>query len=580
MFSVALLLLLAAGSCVKCQQLTQPASVTVQPGQRLTITCQVFYSVSSYATAWIRQPAGKRLEWIGIARVGYTSYYKDSLKHKFSIDLDSSNNRVTLNGQNMQPEDSAVYYCASRMVGDAFDYWGKGTMVTVTSATAKGPTLFPLIQCASGSASEVTLGCLATDFTPSSLTFTWKKDQTDLTDFIQYPSVQKGAMYTGVSQIRVRRQDWDAGQSFHCIATHVGGNDNVTIAKPLEFVLLPTLRALVSSDDANEATFSCFAKDFSPKDHEIKWLKHGMEISPQHTIQTFTGERRLENGTVLYSAANFLSLKTNELTENTELTCLFKLKTSNGDMFTNSSVTYNSKCVPGEIGCIVPDVNIDFEGPTLKDIFSKKKGTIKCHVTINKPSVDKVFWEDQWGNELSYTVDSSNGKKVIVSLDITYDEWSKGIKRFCVVEHSNFPEPIKKIYERHSGEHTVRPSVFMLPPVEHTKTNTVTLTCYVKDFFPEEVYVSWLVDDEAADSRYKFSTTNPVRQNGSYSAYGQLSLDADEWKNNKMVYSCVVYHESVVNSCNAIIRSIGQRTFESTNLVNLNMNIPETCKAQ
>ncbi|CAK6963233.1 Hypothetical predicted protein [Scomber scombrus] len=31
MFSVALLLLLAAGSCVKCEQLTQPASVTVQP---------------------------------------------------------------------------------------------------------------------------------------------------------------------------------------------------------------------------------------------------------------------------------------------------------------------------------------------------------------------------------------------------------------------------------------------------------------------------------------------------------------------------------------------------------------------
>uniref|UniRef100_A0A671UR83 Ig-like domain-containing protein n=1 Tax=Sparus aurata TaxID=8175 RepID=A0A671UR83_SPAAU len=92
--------------------LTQPASVTVQPGQRLTITCQVSYSVSSYATAWIRQPAGKGLEWIGIARVGYRTDYKDSLKNKFSIDLDSSSNTVTLNGQNVQSEDTAVYYCA------------------------------------------------------------------------------------------------------------------------------------------------------------------------------------------------------------------------------------------------------------------------------------------------------------------------------------------------------------------------------------------------------------------------------------------------------------------------------------
>ncbi|KAL7379168.1 hypothetical protein ABVT39_023809 [Epinephelus coioides] len=86
MFSVALLLLLAAGSCVKCEQLTQPASVTVQPGQHLTITCQVSYSLSSYATNWIRQPAGKGLEWIGENCVGCTQLLKDSLKNKFSVD--------------------------------------------------------------------------------------------------------------------------------------------------------------------------------------------------------------------------------------------------------------------------------------------------------------------------------------------------------------------------------------------------------------------------------------------------------------------------------------------------------------
>ncbi|TWW69812.1 Ig heavy chain V region XIG14 [Takifugu flavidus] len=112
MFSVALLLLLAAGSCVKGEQLTQPASVTVQPGQRLTITCQVSYSLSSYATNWIRQPAGKGLEWIGYNCAGCTPSYKASLKNKFSISLDSSSNTVTLNGVNVQPEDTAVYYCA------------------------------------------------------------------------------------------------------------------------------------------------------------------------------------------------------------------------------------------------------------------------------------------------------------------------------------------------------------------------------------------------------------------------------------------------------------------------------------
>uniref|UniRef100_A0A3Q2QXM8 Ig-like domain-containing protein n=1 Tax=Fundulus heteroclitus TaxID=8078 RepID=A0A3Q2QXM8_FUNHE len=90
--------------------LTQPASMTVQPGQSLTISCQVS-SVSSY-THWIRQPAGKGLEWIGAVAHGSTTYYKDSLRNKFSLSAVSSSNTVTLNGQTMQPGDSAVYYCA------------------------------------------------------------------------------------------------------------------------------------------------------------------------------------------------------------------------------------------------------------------------------------------------------------------------------------------------------------------------------------------------------------------------------------------------------------------------------------
>ncbi|KAJ8245238.1 hypothetical protein COCON_G00235530, partial [Conger conger] len=109
---VALAVLLGTLSYGHCVELTQPGSMIVKPGQSLTISCKVSYSVSSYATAWIRQPAGNALEWIGFINTDGNTYYKDSLKSKFTISRDTSSNTVSLRGNSLQTGDTAVYYCA------------------------------------------------------------------------------------------------------------------------------------------------------------------------------------------------------------------------------------------------------------------------------------------------------------------------------------------------------------------------------------------------------------------------------------------------------------------------------------
>ncbi|KAJ8249557.1 hypothetical protein GJAV_G00236720, partial [Gymnothorax javanicus] len=110
---VALALLLGTLSYGQCVELTQPGSMSVKPGQSLTISCKVSYSVTSYATNWIRQPAGKALEWIGWYWAGNPNYaYKDSLKDRFTISRDTSSNTVSLQGSSLQTGDTAVYYCA------------------------------------------------------------------------------------------------------------------------------------------------------------------------------------------------------------------------------------------------------------------------------------------------------------------------------------------------------------------------------------------------------------------------------------------------------------------------------------
>lgn len=107
---------------------------------------------------------------------------------------------------------------------------------------------------------------------------------------------------------------------------------------------LPTLKSSSSGDD-NEHTFSCFAKDFSPKPYKIKWLKNDVEITDKYIYGSKTPieARDIGNGT-LYSAAIFLTVKNGELSDDPTFTCKFDGKNENGeDSSLNSTVNYKTE---------------------------------------------------------------------------------------------------------------------------------------------------------------------------------------------------------------------------------------------
>uniref|UniRef100_A0A667Y3R3 Ig-like domain-containing protein n=1 Tax=Myripristis murdjan TaxID=586833 RepID=A0A667Y3R3_9TELE len=400
----------------------------------------------------------------------------------------------------------------------------------------------------------VTVGILATGFTPASLTITWSLGNQPLTDSVQYPAVQKYSYYTGFSQVRLKRSDWEQMNLGYTV-DHVTGS--ITSIKEPPVIPPAPIPAQIhvlgsSPEDESKGSFSCFAIDFSLETHEITWLKNGQEITnPISEIKTPAVSKETQTGT-RYSTASYLNVE--------------------GDKWPLFPPTARPDVCE-------PCLDIKIKPISLEDMFLNKKAELICEVTPKERV--SVEWQDKNGQVIvaSRNLSESNGKSKFAIIDVLYEEWSKGIDYKCVVEHPDLFEPKREPY-RKSGEVPKRPSVFLLPPVEQTRNNVVTLTCYVRDFKPKEIVVSWLVDDVAADSKmYAFNTTNLVENNGVYSVYGQLSFSLDQWKNNEAVYSCVVYHESLMDTSRVIMRSTVTRTAEKSNTVNLNIDLPQTCKA-
>nr|7Y0C_A Chain A, BD55-1403 Fab heavy chain [Homo sapiens]7Y0C_M Chain M, BD55-1403 Fab heavy chain [Homo sapiens] len=210
-------------------QLVQSGAEMKKPGSSVKVSCQASGGTfSTYVISWVRQAPGQGLEWMGgIIPIFNTPHYAQKFQGRVTITADESTSTAYMELSSLTSGDTAVYYCARVSQWELLVYWGQGTLVTVSSASTKGPSVFPLAPSSkSTSGGTAALGCLVKDYFPEPVTVSWNSGA--LTSGVHtFPAVlQSSGLYSLSSVVTVPSSSLGT-QTYICNVNHKPSNTKV-----------------------------------------------------------------------------------------------------------------------------------------------------------------------------------------------------------------------------------------------------------------------------------------------------------------------------------------------------------------
>uniref|UniRef100_A0A3B3DLH0 Ig-like domain-containing protein n=1 Tax=Oryzias melastigma TaxID=30732 RepID=A0A3B3DLH0_ORYME len=492
-------LLLACG--IRGQTLTESESEVKRPGESHKLTCTYSGFSNDPTVAWIRQAAGKGLEWI-------------TVKNRFTISRDNSRKQVYLQMNSLRAEDSAVYYCAREshaveiyQCDNYFDYWGKGTTVTVTSATPQAPHVFPLIPCGSPSGDTVTLGCIATGFTPSSLKFSWKLGTDSLENVTQYPSILENDKYLGISQVQVSRQDWDAKKTFQCVAAHQSGDKPLRVVSP-NISLYPVWEGQFG---VSQVRLICTLNGYFPKNLSVEWQQNNQQLTRIQPTERHL--QSVEGGEKTYSLTSEIEPNMEEWTRGSNFTCKFIHK----EIF----------------GFNPPSIHVEI--PSFKTVMMTNSD-VKATCFIHNVDAELVWLMDEKTPSTDKIKNTSNKTTVVSELTVPSSSW-KNLKLLkCKVQHHCFTA--EKIVEV-SGPSVPAPQVNIRRSLSDLQKqhNDFKLHCDLSQLSSQHIYVT--LQSKGADISDRQYVDLPEAP-ASHTVSVSFSVPQSYWKSDQS-FSCKVH---------------------------------------
>ncbi|XP_038553689.1 uncharacterized protein LOC119886807 [Micropterus salmoides] len=383
------------------------------------------------------------------------------------------------------------------------------------AATPAAPTVLPLGQCGSGTGDMVTLGCIATDFSPSSLTFTWSKNGTALTDFIQCPPVQYDNIYTRVSLIKVRKRDWDASETFQCAVPHAGGNGQATITKPRLRVVPPniTLHPVWEGEfGASPVRLICTLSGFFPDQLSVMWQR---DNQPLNIMQTQRKLQSVEGVEKTFSLSSEIEPNMKQWAGGSSFTC--RSIHNHSEFRKTISICQTQTSAP-------PSVHV--EVPSFKTVM-ESTSDVKATCSVRTVFEAKMTWLMDGQPPSSNQVNQvTNTTHLISTLTVSSSRWKQLKFLKCKVEHRCFSSSEETINV--AAPAVTAPSVEIrrsLPDL--LKGNSAVLECDVTQLSSSDLYITFQANSvDISDKQYVDLPEAP----GLHSVSRRFTVPPNYWK--------------------------------------------------